>query len=844
MELWKLLGDLHPKLVQFPLVLLLSGLLFDLTGLIRHSKRFHWAAMILSAAGTVGLLFAFICGIYAEIWAGRAGVPQDPIEWHEFVANVASWGFVILTAWRLLMNARSRTALSIYVTIGLCYYTLLGLTAYLGGQLVFHYGAAVVGARANTVLSLHDLNTLATRQTDLNLKYSEMMHHIFGWLTLALSGSLLAQAIFPGASKKVRFVGPALLLLGGIFLFFFADLDLYRLTDPRQWGDREVELHKTIAIMLTTIGAFGLFKKPKQVDDPTKPGLRVLPNARMVPTDEQENPGLRGVALKPGLGVMQETGSRPLTAGLGVMEKTVAPPLRPSLAAMKETGSRPIAIMALIGGGLLFTHVHTVAPYANVAAGVYIAHVVMGLTALSIGAARLLQDGLPRHRRALAVVFAVMMTLESILLITYNEGLPWYIGYGRYNRWGPHGGTIAPYGDLRAELNFDNQTQSLSVFMLDRFADQPRAIDAEPVTLLIGQGYQEISVPMQPADHSRTHFTASAPWLKDAPAFSARMLIPMGDHSKMGYFDPWVAPLIAAVPPNELARYQCPMHDGIRSEKPGVCPVCGMDLVPLIAGVRTVLHDEPYGLKLALSPGPNPLQQRLIFTPSKDGQLLHDLPIVHEHPLHVTVLSADLSFFDHVHPLPQADGTLQLDYHFPHSGSFTIFGEFMPRSERGQTFRLPISVAQPDPVPDPPTLQPTPSSEIPIADPPGMTAELVCQPRILTAGTHSMLLFRLCDHGQPVIDLQPYMGAMGHCAIVSEDTESFLHCHPEQVYPTQANSRGGPDIAFHTAFPHPGKYKLWAQFKRNGQVVIADFVVDVKSPILPAKMVNFILNDY
>ena len=39
----------------------------------------------------------------------------------------------------------------------------------------------------------------------------------------------------------------------------------------------------------------------------------------------------------------------------------------------------------------------TVAPYANVAAGVYVAHVTMGLVALSIGASALLGDAFPRH---------------------------------------------------------------------------------------------------------------------------------------------------------------------------------------------------------------------------------------------------------------------------------------------------------------------------------------------------------------------------------------------------------------------------------------------------------------
>ena len=272
MDLWEILGNLHPKLVQFPLVLLLCGLLFDAVGLIRRSRRFHWAAVIISAAGTVLLLMAFICGIYAEIWAARAGVPQDPIEWHEFLANIASWGFVALMVWRLFLNAGSRRALTAYTILGLTWYILLGLTAYFGGQLVFAYGAAVTGARANTVLSINDLNTLATRQTEENLKYSEWMHHIFGWLTLALGGSLLVQAVGSKHAEKFRWVGPALLLGGGIFLFLRRDLDLYRFTDIRQLRDREVLLHKTIAIALVLAGWAGLkrCRRGKIARDPRK----------------------------------------------------------------------------------------------------------------------------------------------------------------------------------------------------------------------------------------------------------------------------------------------------------------------------------------------------------------------------------------------------------------------------------------------------------------------------------------------------------------------------------------------------------------------------------------------
>src|SRR4051794_2417384 len=398
MDVWHFLGDLHPKLVHFPLVLLLAGLVFDLFGLLTSSDRAHWAARVLTVGGTLTLLFAFICGIYAEVWAGRALIPHHQIELHELAANVASWGFVILAAWRLFLDPTRRLTLALYTLIALAWYVLLVITAHLGGQLILDYGAAVTGARAAAVPTLHDLNTLATRQTDENLRYSEMMHHIFGYLTLALSGSLLATALFPTRAAKLKWVGPTLLLLGGVFLFFFADLDLYRLTDARQWRDREVQLHKTIALVLTVVGFVGL----------------------------------RGSVR------------RQRTATAEAMPAT-----------RSHTQARLIAVMALIGGGMLFTHVHTVAPYANVAAGVYVAHVVMGLVALTVGASSLLADAFPRRRAALNLLFAVCMGVESILLITYNEGLPWYIGYGRYNRWGSHGGAVAPYGDVRAELTFD-----------------------------------------------------------------------------------------------------------------------------------------------------------------------------------------------------------------------------------------------------------------------------------------------------------------------------------------------------------------------------------------------------
>ncbi len=746
MQFWQFLADLHPKLVQFPLVLLLAGLICDAAGLLARSPAFTKTAKAISLAGTFFLLLAFICGIYAEVWAGRAGIPQDQIEWHELMANIASWGFVVLMAWRLFLDDTTRKSLATYIVIGLGWYVLLVITGYFGGKLVFEYGAAVIGAQANNVLSLHDLNVLATRQTDENLRYSELMHHVAGWLTLALSGSLFVYALFPNKADRLKWVGPLLLLVGGIALFFFADLDLYRLFDPRQLRDREVQLHKTLSIILASVGALGLWR-------------------------------IRAINIQPARSIRL------------------------------STPSKVVAVMALIGGGMLFTHVHTVAPYANVAAGVYIAHITMGLTALGIGAARLLQDALPRFKKPFALLFAILMCTESILLVTYNEGLPWYIGYGHYNRWGVHAdGTrdanapIAPFGSIRAQLNFDPSTQQLNVYVKDRNTETPVKVAASQVTLLISRGYAEIGVPMKSDDgsDSASHFSAYAPFLKNAPAFCARLALPIGSSSKMGYFDPWVSDLIQPVPPNELARYQCPMHDGVISVSPGACPICGMSLMPIQWTPPTYLHLPDYGMRLD---PPNAVAGKptlLRLTPEYHDQLFRDLLVVHEHPMHLIVVSADLSTYDHVHPVPQSDGSLQLPYTFAHAGEYLLYADITPAGQRAQVFRIPVSVRPADSraellADDPPELSPSPSLAKPLADDPTMTAQLIFQPRTPEAGVETHFLFRLSKNGLPVNDLEPFMGAMAHCVIISQDTQTFMHCHPEQLLsPTpDARARAG-----------------------------------------------------
>jgi hypothetical protein len=121
---------------------------------------------------------------------------------------------------------------------------------------------------------------------------------------------------------------------------------------------------------------------------------------------------------------------------------------------------------------------------------------------------------------------------------------------------------------------------------------------------------------------------------------------------------------------------------------------------------------------------------------------------------------------------------------------------------------------------------------------------MILQPRALVAERESQLAFRLERDGRPVTDLSPYIGAMGHCVIISEDTQTYLHSHPEQFTPPLLpGAQGGPEVSFHTVFPSPGRYKVWGQFKRGDELIVADFVVNVEKPLMPHWLVNFLLFD-
>jgi uncharacterized membrane protein len=144
--------EIHPMLVHFPIVLWLSAEAIAVVVLLRGgdlSARQHWPAVALYSllAGTAFALIAALFGDIALDHAVAAGFAAGPLEIHETVAVITLSIFVLHSALRLLAIWRRYPLIGIRGWlaelpgfVGICG---LLVTAYLGGELVYHMGVNV-----------------------------------------------------------------------------------------------------------------------------------------------------------------------------------------------------------------------------------------------------------------------------------------------------------------------------------------------------------------------------------------------------------------------------------------------------------------------------------------------------------------------------------------------------------------------------------------------------------------------------------------------------------------------------------------------------------------------------
>jgi hypothetical protein len=273
------------------------------------------------------------------------------------------------------------------------------------------------------------------------------------------------------------------------------------------------------------------------------------------------------------------------------------------------------------------------------------------------------------------------------------------------------------------------------------------------------------------------------------------------------------------------------MHPDVIEGAPGTCPRCGMDLV---AG--NPLGTANYHLRVETTPAAVKAGQKTTFRFHVEDPVTRkpvtDYAIVHDMPYHLFVLSRDTAVFMHEHPVRGKDGVFALEVTLPKPGHYVLISDFFPTGGSGQVLLTPIVTAgfEGDVVSQVPTLTLDESWTRRAA---GVAVDLRIAPNALVASEDLDLPIHFADAttGEPVRDLERYLGAFAHALIVNEELTEYIHAHPEEMLEgTDIKGGGGPDVVFHTLFPKGGRYKAFVQFQRGGTLSTVSFTFRVLRP--------------
>jgi hypothetical protein len=266
-----------------------------------------------------------------------------------------------------------------------------------------------------------------------------------------------------------------------------------------------------------------------------------------------------------------------------------------------------------------------------------------------------------------------------------------------------------------------------------------------------------------------------------------------------------------AEPAEKPVEFLCPMDPDVRQFKPGTCPRCGMKLLP---GLPDPI-EYPVTLRMApRAPKPGqPVKLRFSILHPKTKKPVPELELMHERVFHLFLISEDLEHFAHEHPRQVGPGEFELEWKFPQGGFWRALCDFFPRGATPQL--IPKSIL----------LAPSPAVA-PIPAPLNMQVSLRTEPAQPLAGEKTLLFYRVT----PREDFEPFLGAMGHLLVSSADRIDMIHTHPFLVDGGLAEPpKDHKQIQFNVIFPRPGRYRLWVQFQRAGQVNTIPQDVEVRT---------------
>jgi hypothetical protein len=219
--------------------------------------------------------------------------------------------------------------------------------------------------------------------------------------------------------------------------------------------------------------------------------------------------------------------------------------------------------------------------------------------------------------------------------------------------------------------------------------------------------------------------------------------------------------------------------------------------------------------------------------------------------MHMFLVREDgLGAFAHLHPVARSAEAVDFDSALPPltPGRYRVYGDIVHESGYAQTLVDAVEI----PAASAATLT-DPDDSYFVGEPAAgaTTVELGDNARLvwnrpsapIVAGQETVLDLSVRDVADAVAIVEPYMGMAAHVIVSRHDHSVFAHLHPSgsvSMAALQKFTAGGTvDHSAHAsavagrvevpyAFPQPGRYRLWVQVKRAGQVKTAAFDVDVQ----------------
>lgn len=270
--------------------------------------------------------------------------------------------------------------------------------------------------------------------------------------------------------------------------------------------------------------------------------------------------------------------------------------------------------------------------------------------------------------------------------------------------------------------------------------------------------------------------------------------------------------------------YWCPMHPETQSDQPGSCPRCAMTLVDY----RVDLSRQ---FEWTVDTGEAPrtgraTTLRFAIRDRASAELVDQFERVHEQDLHVFIVSEDRARFEHVHPVRERDGGFTMAWMPPQAGRFKVYGDFLPRGGSSQLLQQWVVVNGPGAnrrAPPPPDTS-KPNSRAGLEQTmAGVRAKFESESAVSGDTTQITVVLDDAETGEPVRDLEPYLGSAGHMFVVSSDLDEGLHAHPGATG-SSVPSRQTFDVRFSRA----GWWNLWLQVKRRAEILTFPFAVEVR----------------